>query len=229
MAGEIVTFSSNGARCQGYLAKSGAGGPGVIVLQEWWGLVDQIKRVADRFAEAGFVALAPDLYHGQSTKSPDEAGKLMMALNIEAAAQDLAGSVDYLLGLDETRGSRVGSVGFCMGGQLSLYAACANPRIGACVIYYGIHPKVQPDIPALESPVLGFFGEQDASVPPQAVRELDTALREAGKSVEFHIYPQRDHAFFNEVRPDVYHRADAEDTWTRMIRFFRQHLPAELS
>jgi carboxymethylenebutenolidase len=151
----------------------------------------------------------------------------MMALNIEAAAQDLAGSVDYLLGLDETRGSRVGSVGFCMGGQLSLYAACANPRIGACVIYYGIHPKVQPDIPALESPVLGFFGEQDASVPPQAVRELDTALREAGKSVEFHIYPQRDHAFFNEVRPDVYHRGDAEDTWTRMIQFFRQHLPAE--
>lgn len=224
MAGEMVTFSSNGGQCQGYLAKPDAGGPGVVVLQEWWGLVDQIKGVADRLAEAGFVALAPDLYHGQSTRSPDAAGKLMMALNIEAAARDLAGSADYLLSLDETRGPRVGSVGFCMGGQLSLYAACHNPGIGACVVYYGIHPKVQPDIPALEAPVLGFFGEKDASVPPQAVRELEAALRDAGKSVEFHIYPQRDHAFFNEVRPDVYHQADAEDTWTRMIQFFRQHL-----
>ena len=224
MAGEMVTFSSNGGHCQGYLAKPSGGGPGVIVLQEWWGLVDQIKKVVDCFAEAGFVTLAPDLYHGQSTKSPDEAGKLMMALNIKATALDLSGSVDYLLSLDETHESRVGSVGFCMGGQLSLYAACANPRIGACVIYYGIHPKVQPDISNLEAPVLGFFGEKDAFVPPQAARELETTLRKAGKSVEFHIYPQRDHAFFNDERPDVYHQADANDTWSRMIPFFRQYL-----
>ncbi len=226
MAGEMVTFSSNGGLCEGYLAKSKAGGPGVIVLQEWWGLVDQIKQVVDRFSEEGFVALAPDLYHGQSTKSPDEAGKLMMALNIETAARDLAGSVDYLLSLGETTGSRVGSVGFCMGGQLSLYAACSNRNIGACVIYYGIHPKVQPDISSLESPVLGFFGEKDAAVPPDAARALETRLQQAGKNVEFHIYAQRDHAFFNDARPEVYHKADAEDTWTRMIQFFHRHLSA---
>ncbi len=226
MAGEMVTFSNNGSLCEGYLAKSKAGGPGVIVLQEWWGLVDQIKQVADRFSEEGYVALAPDLYHGQSTKSPDEAGKLMMALNIETAARDLAGSVDHLLSLEETTASRVGSVGFCMGGQLSLYAACSNRNIGACVIYYGIHPKVQPDIASLESPVLGFFGEKDGSVPPEAAHALETRLQQAGKSVEFHIYAQRDHAFFNHARPEVYHKADAEDTWTRMTHFFRRHLPA---
>lgn len=226
MAGDMVTFSSNGGLCQGYLAKPRGTGPGVIVLQEWWGLVDQIRQVADRFSEEGFVALAPDLYHGQSTRSPDEAGKLMMALNIETTARDLAGSVDYLLSLDETTGSRVGSVGFCMGGQLSLYAACSNRNIGACVIYYGIHPKVQPDIPSLESPVLGFFGEKDAFVPPQAVQALETNLQQAGKNVEFRIYPRRDHAFFNDSRREVYHKADAEDTWTRMIQFFGRHLTA---
>ena len=165
MAGKMVEFSSNGNTASGYLSKPESGkGPGVIVIQEWWGLVDHIKDVADRFARDGFVALAPDLYHGKTAKSPDEAGKLFMALNIDRAEKDLRGAIQFVLAQQETAGEKVGTVGFCMGGQLSLYAACANPGVGACVNFYGIHPNVHPTIAGLQAPVLGFFAEKDGSV-----------------------------------------------------------------
>jgi carboxymethylenebutenolidase len=225
MAGQMVEFKSNGAMCGGYLAIPESGlGRGVIVIQEWWGLVDHIKRVADWFAEEGFVALAPDMYHGKATKSPDEAGKLMMAIKIGQVEQDLRGAIDYLLSRDETTGDRVGTVGFCMGGQLSLYAACANPKVGACVDYYGVHPHVQPNYKNLRAPVLGFFAEKDGFVNPQAARKLETDLKAAGKQVEIHIYPNTDHAFFNDTRTEVYHQAHAQDSWRRMLDFYRKHL-----
>jgi carboxymethylenebutenolidase len=225
MAGRSVQFSSNGETSSGYLALPSQGsGPGVIVLQEWWGLVGHITDVADRFAGEGFVALAPDMYRGKKTTNPDEAGKLFMALSIAQVAKDLRGSIDYLLAVPECRGNQVGTVGFCMGGQLSLYAACANSKVGGCVVYYGIHPNVHPDILHLQAPVLGFFAERDASVPPQAVRKLEAELRAAGKRVEFHIYEDANHAFFNDTRPEVYHEASAKDSWNRMLKFFRDAL-----
>jgi carboxymethylenebutenolidase len=225
MAGQMVEFPSNGQRCTGYLAVPASGsGPGVIVLQEWWGLVPHIKSVCDRFAEAGFVALSPDLYHGESTTSPDEAGKLMMALNIDRTERDMAGAVDYLLGLDATTGPRVGTVGFCMGGQLSLFAACANDKVGACVDYYGVHPEVHPDLPSLNAPVLGFFAENDGFVTPEIARGLEAEVKAAGKQVEIHIYSGADHAFFNDDRPEVYHEEYAKDTWARMLELFREEL-----
>ena len=139
--GEIVEFKSNGQTASGYLAVPASGdGPGVVVIQEWWGLVDHIKDVCDRFAVAGFVALAPDLYHGKTTKSPDEAGKMMMALRIDEAEKDLSGAIDFVLNHPATTSKKVGTVGFCMGGALSLYAATKNSNVGACVIFYGIHP-----------------------------------------------------------------------------------------
>jgi carboxymethylenebutenolidase len=224
MAGKLVTFSSNGGVCSGYLAQPVSKGPGIIVIQEWWGLVDHIRDVVDRFARDGFVALAPDLYHGKTTRSPDEAGKLLMALNIGQAEKDLRGAVQHVLSLDQTSGQKVGTVGFCMGGQLSLFAACANPSVGACVDYYGIHPNVHPDISQLQAPVLGFFAEKDGSVPPEVVRKLEAELKSAGKQVEFHIYPGVSHAFFNDARPEVYHEAFAKQSWERMVQFFRDHL-----
>src|SRR5919202_6055910 len=172
MAGQMVEFQSNGGTARGYLSTPESGrGPGVVVIQEWWGLVPHIKDVADRFAREGFVALAPDIYHGDVARSPDEAGKLMMALNIAQTEKDLRGAIQYLLGHEATRGGRVGTVGFCMGGALSLYAASKNERVGACVVFYGIHPKVEPDLDNLRAPVLGIFAERDQSVPPEAVRE----------------------------------------------------------
>jgi carboxymethylenebutenolidase len=196
----------------------------VIVIQEWWGLVDHIKDVCDRFADQGFVALAPDVYHGQTTKSPDEAGKLMMALRIDEAEQDISGAIQYLLDHDAVTGDKVGIVGFCMGGALALYAATKNPNVAACVVFYGIHPNVKPDLPNLNAPVLGIYAEKDGFVTPDVVRQLEQQLKSLGKQVETHIYPQTDHAFFNDTRPEVYNAEASADAWRRTIDFFRQHL-----
>ena len=225
MPGTMVEFASDGAPGAGYLAVPAlGGGPGVVVLQEWWGLVDHIREVADRFAAEGFVALAPDLYRGESAASPDDAGKLMMALDIGRVEKDLRGAVRYLLGRADVTTARVGTVGFCMGGQLSLYAACENPAVGACVVFYGIHPNVKPNLSALEAPVLGFFAERDAFVPPAAARQLERDLAAAGKSAEVTVFDGADHAFFNDTRPDVYHPGHAAACWSRMLAFFREHV-----
>jgi carboxymethylenebutenolidase len=221
----MVEFAANGSTANGYLSRPGSGsGPGVIVIQEWWGLVDHIKAVADRFASEGFVALAPDLYHGESTTSPDDAGRLMMALNIDAATKELLGAVDYLLGAGGASSGSVGVVGFCMGGQLALAAACATPKVGACVDFYGVHQNVTIDFSGLESPVLGLFGENDSFVTPEVARKVEHDIRSAGKQIEIHLYPDADHAFFNDSRPDAYNPDAARDAWERTLRFFRQHV-----
>jgi carboxymethylenebutenolidase len=225
MAGQMIEFPSNGATTRGYLAVPEAGrGPGVVVIQEWWGLVPHVRDVADRFAREGFVALAPDLYHGDVARSPDEAGKLMMALDIARAERDLRGAVEHLLAHEAVEGDSVGTVGFCMGGVLSLFGASKNERVGACVVFYGIHPKVEPDLDNLRAPVLGLYAERDKSVPPEAVRELEAELRRRGKSVEMHVYPGTDHAFFNDTRPEVYDPEAAADAWRRTVEFFRENL-----
>ncbi len=223
MPGTMVQFPSNGGTTSGYLATPAAGtGPGVLVIQEWWGLVGHIKKVCDRFAAEGFTALAPDLYHGKTAGEPDEAGKLMMALNIGQAEKDLRGAAAYLAGRSST--AKIGVVGFCMGGQLALFAATLNPAIGACVDFYGIHPNVKPDYSKLSGPVLGLFAERDQYVTPEVARQVDAAIKKAGKQSEIHVYPGVDHAFFNDERPDVYDKPAADDAWRRTLAFFRRHL-----
>ena len=225
MSGQMIEFANNGGTTPGYLSIPAKGnGPGLIVIQEWWGLVDHIKEVCDRFAKEGYVALAPDLFHGHATKSPDEAGKLMMALNIHQAEKDLSGAVQYLVNHNATTSDKVGAIGFCMGGALSLFAASKNDQVGACVVFYGIHPNVTPDLPNLRAPVLGIYAEKDASTPPAVAKKLEEELKALGKSVEFHIYPGVDHGFFNDTRPDVYDRQAAEDAWRRTIEFFAKNL-----
>lgn len=223
--GEMVQFTFAGGNTSGYLATPKQGnGPGVIVIQEWWGLVDHIKDVCDRLADEGFVALAPDLYHGKATKSPDEAGKLMMAMRVDEAESDLRAAIDYLETHDSTTSSKVGVVGFCMGGALSLYTATKNDKVGACVIFYGGHPKVKPDLPNLHAPVLGLYGENDRSVTPDVVHHLERDVKALGKQIEVVIYPGADHAFFNDTRPQVYNAEAAADAWRRTIAFLREHL-----
>jgi len=225
---ELIEFNSNGGTTGGYLAipEAGQKGAGVIVIQEWWGLVPHIKRVADRFAAEGFVALAPDLYHGRTTTSPDEAGKLMMALNIEGVEKDLRGAISYLLAHESVAGDTVGTVGFCMGGALSLYAASKNEEVGACVVFYGAHPKVKPDLENLRAPLLGLYAERDTFATPAGARELEAKLKSLGKSAEIHVYDNADHAFFNDERPEVYNPDAAADAWQRTVRFLREHLNA---
>lgn len=223
--GEMVEFKANGGTAQGYLAIPASGsGPGVIVLQEWWGLVPHIKDVADRLAAEGYVALAPDLYHGEVGKSPDEAGKLMMALNIAETEKDLRGAVNYLQAHTATTGDKVGTVGFCMGGMLSLFAATKNEAVGACVVFYGVHPAVKLELDGLNAPVLGLYAEKDGFVTPEVVRQLEADLRAHGKQCEMKIYEGADHAFFNDTRPEVYHAEYAADAWQRVLAFYRANL-----
>ena len=223
--GETVEFPVSGGSIEGHESVPGLGrGPGVIVIQEWWGLVDHIKDVCDRFATAGFVALAPDLFHGKTTKSPDQAGKMMMALRIDETEKELDGAVEYLLMHDAVTSQKIGIVGFCMGGALALYAATKNPNIGACVDFYGGHPNVKPDLPNLHAPVLGLFAEKDGFVTPDSVRELEGKLKALGKEIEVVIYPGADHAFFNDSRPEVYDEEAAADAWRRTVEFLKHRL-----
>jgi len=219
---ETIEFPTNGKTASGYLARPASGkGRGVLVIQEWWGLNDHVKAVADRFAREGFLALAPDLYHGTVTKSPDEAGKLLMALNIQQAERDLRGAV---VRLRELSGGPVGTVGFCMGGALSLFAACkAAADVAACVVYYGGHPKVSYDFDALKAPLLGHWAEDDGFANPNATL-IEGELKQRGRSYEFHSYPGTKHAFFNDTRPEVYHRQAAELSFERTLAFFRRQL-----
>jgi carboxymethylenebutenolidase len=224
--GERVTFRANGTATPGYLARPKAPGPGIIVIQEWWGLVPQIERVADRFAEAGFAALAPDLYHGRTAAygQPDQAGKMMMAMRVDEAERDLAAAIDYLAARAETSPKNIGTIGFCMGGALSLFAASKNAEVGACVVFYGGHPSIKPDLAALQAPVLGIFAGRDGFVTPQAVKTLDEELTRLGKRHEFHTYANADHAFFNEDRPEVYDPQASADAWNKTIAFFSREL-----
>ena len=221
--GEIVSFSSNGGTAQGYLAKPASGaGKGVIVFQEWWGLNDNIKGIADRFAGEGFVALAPDMYHGVVTAEPTEAGKLLMALNIAQAEKDVRGAVAYLKALT---GGPVGTTGFCMGGALSLFTACKNgPDVGACIDYYGGHPAVTYDWDTLKAPVLAFWAEHDDFVNPN-IPKYEEALKSRNHAYEAIQYPGTQHAFFNDEHTDgAFNKVAADDSWRRSLAFFRANL-----
>jgi carboxymethylenebutenolidase len=224
-AGREIEFASEGELARGYLSLPASGrGPGVIVIQEWWGLVPHIRDVCDRMAREGFVALAPDLYRGESTDDPDVASRLMMDLEIPRAARDLDAAVTALLNHDAVDGAKLGAIGFCMGGQLALFAATRNRRIAAVGDFYGIHPNVSLDLSGLEAAVLGIFAERDAFATPDAVRKLEADLRAAGKRVHFSIYPGVDHAFFNETRPDVYDAVAATRAWSELLAFLRAEL-----
>jgi carboxymethylenebutenolidase len=223
--GTLVSFAANGRSAGGYLAlPPGGTGPGLVVLQEWWGLVDHIKALCDRFAAAGFVALAPDLYHGEVAKSPDAAGKLLMALNIVETGKELRGAAAYLHGHQAVIPKKVGVLGFCMGGQLALFAAQEHGDLfAAAVDFYGIHPKVSIDPTRVRIPVLAHFGARDESVPVASAHALAAAIRSAGGHFEDHEYGAG-HAFFNDTRPQVYDATCAALAWDRTLAFLRQHL-----
>ncbi len=224
--GEIVEFPSNGTTGSGYLATPASGsGPGVLVIQEWWGLVPHITDVADRFAAEGFVALAPDLYHGAKTTEPDEAGKLMMAMNLDRAGKDLSGAVDFLR--SRSTGDGIGVVGFCMGGGLALVVACQRPdAVKAVAPFYGVipWPHAQPDYSKLAAKVEGHYAEKDGFFTPELARKLEADLRALGKDATVHIYPGADHAFFNDTRPEVYDADAAATAWQRTLALFRSTL-----
>jgi carboxymethylenebutenolidase len=224
--GEIIEFPSNGSTGQGYLALPEArSGPGVVVIQEWWGLVDHIKSVCDRLAAEGFVALAPDLYRGETASEPDEAGKQMMALNLQRAAQDMSGAVDAVL--QRSSGDGVGVIGFCMGGGLALVLGSHRPdAVRAVVPFYGVipWPEAQPDYSKLSAAIQGHYAANDGFASPEAVRALEDQLRSLGKRVDMFTYSDTEHAFFNDERPEVYSPAASKQAWERSLAFLRAEL-----
>jgi carboxymethylenebutenolidase len=220
--GERVQFQSNGHTCSGYFAGQG---PGVVVIQEWWGLVPHIEDLVDRFADAGFAAIAPDLFHGKTTKSPDEATKLLMELDIDRAGKEISGAGAYLMQRPECTSQKYGVVGFCMGGALAQYAATIDPEhVGAAVSFYGGFKKVPTQWEKLAAPILLIYGENDKGVPAEQGRELEQKLRGLGKEVELVVEPNANHAFFNDTRPEVYNEDAAADAWRRTLELFRRNL-----
>lgn len=226
MRGTMIAFQSPSVSTPAYVSfPETNAGAGVVVIQEWWGLNDHIRDVADRFADAGFVALAPDLYHGELATSPDEARKLSMALDIGRASAEVGAGASYALSMPEVSPRKVGVVGFCMGGQLALCAAAQFPNvISACVDFYGAHSKAALDPTRLQVPVLAHFGTDDPIVKRGDAAALVSALSSAGKFVDAYYYDGVGHAFFNDTRPRSYDEAAASLAWDRTLAFLRDAL-----
>ncbi len=226
----MVTFASNGDTAHGYLARAASGtGPGVLVVQEWWGLVPQIKKMCDRLAADGFVALAPDLFHGDIAEHTemDKADQLMSTMPMDRVARDTGGAVDFLRSHSAVRGDKVGVVGFCMGGMLTLLvAAQQGDKIGAAAPYYGApFGDSAPDWSGLTAPVRGHFAGNDDFFPPDAVRELERQLRDMGKDVELEIHAGSGHAFLNEENPiGTYDAGLAAKCWAATVAFLHDRL-----
>jgi len=221
-----VEYASNGDRATGYLARpdDGAPHPGVIVIQEWWGVDGHIKDVAERFAREGFVALAPDLYHGKVASEPDEARKLVMSLNRERAAKDLSGAADYLLAMDEVQPKRIGCIGFCMGGSLTLTLAAMMPDVVAAgaPFYAGFQPP-REEIAKIQAELFCAFGADDQGIPLHRVQAFEQTLRETGKNAVVKVYEGAPHSFFNDTKPS-YRPAAATDAWEQSLALFRRVL-----
>ncbi len=227
--GTTVEFKSNGNMASGYLATPESGsGPGLIVIQEWWGLNPQIKHTADRLAAEGFVALAPDLYHGELAghDEMDKAGHLMSSLPPDRAARDMSGAVDYLADLPATTGSGIGVIGFCMGGLLTFVLAAVRPdRIKAAAPFYGFpQGDDQPDYSKITAKIWGHMADPDEYFTPEEAKALEAKLKGLGKDVTIDIH-KAGHGFMNEENPIGTHDADlAASLWPKVTSFLRDAL-----
>lgn len=224
--GEMVTFASNGSTAPGYLAKPERNGPfpGVVVIQEWWGLEEHIKDVARRFAAEGFVAIAPDLYHGHVATEPDDARKHAMAMQLDVAMRDIQGAINHLKSLPEVAPKKVGVVGFCMGGSLTLRAATRSADVGAVAPFYaGGLDGLYADIPNIQAPMFAAFGADDGGIPLEKVDRLRELLKQHGKQAEVKVYEGAPHSFFNDTR-DSYREAASKDAFGKVLALFRSEL-----
>jgi len=226
--GELVTFTSNGGTAEGYLAEPESGaGPAVIVIQEWWGLVGHIMSVVDRFAAEGFLALAPDLFHGARTREPDEAEKLMLGMEIDPAGRDIAGAATYLAGLAANSGRGTGCVGFSMGGSLALWSATLSEEIVAAVGFYPAVPwgRINPAWAHYVGKHAMLHADEAAGgCEAQYLQTAITSIEQAGGEVACFDYPGTKHGFFNDDRPEVYHETAAREAWSRTLNLFRAKL-----
>lgn len=225
--GGPILFTQGSSRVMGHLALPQGQGthPAMIVIHEWWGLNDWVKRQADSLAAHGYVVLAVDLYEGKVAADAEMAHQLMSGLAEDKAIRTLRAAADFLRGREDVRAQAVGVIGWCMGGRYAIRLAAADPGIRACVMYYGAPITDPAAIRGLQAAVLGNFGGEDKGPSPEQVREFEAALRKAGKRVEFKIYPGAGHAFANETNPWGGYRKDAaRDAWKRTLAFLNEEL-----
>jgi carboxymethylenebutenolidase len=223
--GQRVEFPSNAHTCQGYFATPKSGkGPAVVVIQEYWGLVPHIEDVVERFAKEGFAAIAPDLFHGKTAKSPDEAGKMYMELDADRAEREIAGAGEWLLKQPSCSSKTYGVVGFCMGGALAQYVGTKEAKVGAVVSFYGGFKKLALDWKNLRAPILLIYGEKDQGVPPEQGRQLEEQLKKLRKNVQLVIYPGAGHAFYNDTRKEAHKPDAAADAWRRSVDLLRANV-----
>lgn len=220
--GELVSFQRpDGATCQGYYVEpaAGPGAPGVVVIQEWWGLNDQIKGVANRLADQGYRVLVPDLYRGEVTVEAAEAQHLMTNLDFgDAATQNIRGAVQHL----KASSPKVAVMGYCMGGALTVLAAVYAPETDAAVCWYGVPPAEAADVRTIKIPFLGHFAQRDGFFAPAQVEAFEAELKAGGVNYELHWY-EADHAFANENNA-IYNPAATQLAWERSLAFLAAHL-----
>lgn len=225
-SGTMIPLEVNGKSTSAYWVTPAGTSPwpGVVVIQEWWGVEEHIKGVADRFAAEGFVAIAPDLYYGEVATEPDEARKLAMALDWDDALAAVQASIDLLLASEQVSSTQAGLIGFCMGGGLVWHGSAKLKNVGAAAPFYGGGPEMSDEeVSHIQPQILAIYGELDEGVSPQVARSRAAQMDEAGITHETIIYPEADHAFFNELRP-VYNAAAAADAWQHVIKLFRETL-----
>ena len=228
VSGEEVQYATvGGQEISGYLARPEgvAVTPGIIVIHEWWGLNDNIRMMTDKLAGEGYTALAVDLYKGKEAESPDSAGTYARSVDDDEALDNLPQAYGYLN--EKQQADNIGVIGWCFGGAWSLNTALAHPqKIDATVIYYGRLVTDTEKLKTLEMPVLGIFGEEDGGIPPQKVKEFESALNEVGVENSIHIYEGAGHAFANPSGTRYVEEA-AEDAWQKTVRFLEQNLRGE--
>ena len=226
--GEMISYNQNGTAGVGYLAVPEQGqGPAVIVIQEWWGLVGHITDIVDRFASAGFVAFAPDLYHGQAASEPDTAKKLMMELKLDLAGEEISNAATYLLSLAQTNSTSVGVVGFCMGGSLAIWSGTLSEKITATVGFYpgSSWERHAPDWKNYKGKqAMIHCAEADGTSSAPGIQEALREINSAGGAAVAYDYPGTQHAFFNDDRPEVYEPISAALSWQRTVEYFLDNL-----
>jgi carboxymethylenebutenolidase len=226
-AEQTVTFKSGSEQASGFLVTPEGKGPfpAVVVVPEWWGLVDWVKGQARTLAKDGYVALAVDVYRGKSTSSQEEAHQLMMGTPPERVVRDLQAAFAHLESMPTVRKDRIGAIGWCMGGGYTLQLATTEPKLAAAVAYYGLPPTDPAKIAAIHAPVLGNYGAEDKGPSPEQARAFEAAMKKAGKTIDLKIYPGAGHAFANVNNPwGGYRKEAAADAWARTTAFLAKYL-----
>ena len=224
MTTKLTLKGQDGTEINGELAEPAGTGkaPALVLIQEYWGINDHIRALADRLAPAGFLVIAPDLYHGKLAKDAAEAGALMTALDTSAAVKEIGATAEFLKAHARGNG-KVGVIGFCMGGALALASACHLDGLSAVVPFYGLPPEEKVDYAKVSAPILMHVAKRDASVTVEKAEAVKKKLEAAGKSITLEIY-EADHAFVNDTRPEVYDEKNAKLAWSRSVEFLKKNL-----